>query len=56
MRQIKVKTGASKYALKGEDGVFIGELLIDYAPERKTCLVDISKRGIEMERIEIHAH
>ena len=56
MRQIKVKPGPSKYTLKGEDGVYIGELLIDYDPSGKACLVDISKRGEEMARVEIHAH
>jgi len=54
MRGIKVKSGASKYALRGEDGVYIGELLIDYDPSGKACRVDISERGEEMT-VSIHS-
>ena len=45
MRQISVKEGSSKYRLKGEDGTLIGELVINYTPQTKTCLIDVAKRG-----------
>lgn len=53
MRLIKVKDGTDKHKLRGFDGVVIGELTITYDAHEKTCLIDITKKGAVMTRVEI---
>ena len=52
-KQIKVKPGLNEYTLKGDDGTFIGELVIHYDRTAKTCLMEISKRGATMTSLSI---
>lgn len=53
MRLIKVKTGTEKYGLKGDDGLYIGELEIEYRPNFKTCSISISKKGAEVTELTV---
>lgn len=53
MRLIKVKNGTDKHKLKGFDDVVIGELTITYDAHFKTCLIEITKMGSAMTRVEI---
>ena len=45
MRTLKVKPGTSKYRLKGDDGVLIGDVTITYIPENHACSITIAKLG-----------
>ena len=53
MRQIDVKPGKSKYRLRSDKGVFIGELVIAFDPARKTCAIEIEKIASDMESLSI---
>jgi hypothetical protein len=52
-RLIKVKTGPQKYTLKGDNGLYIGELEINYRPNFKTCSIAITKKGAEVTDLTI---
>jgi len=56
MRQITVKNGSSRYKLKGDDGVYIGELTITYDKEENTCGLFLTKLGVSMTSLSIEAN
>lgn len=51
MRQIKVKPDSSKYKLEGDDGTYIGELIIDWRGD--VCHIEISKKGAALTELVI---
>ena len=53
MRIIKVKSGTSKYTLRGDDGTVIGELAINYARRDRTCGINLVKLGDDMKEMAI---
>lgn len=53
MRTVKVKPGTSKYRLKGDDGVLIGDIKITYTPEDRTCTITVAKLGPTITAIDI---
>ncbi len=53
MRTIKVKEGRSKYNLQSDEGIFIGELVINFNPSKKICHVDIEKRASDIVDLSI---
>jgi len=53
MRILNVKPGTSKYRLKGDDGVLIGDFKITYTPEDRTCTITVVKLGSTMASIDI---
>ncbi|MBA7490040.1 hypothetical protein ES702_00574 [subsurface metagenome] len=55
MRQINVKKGSSRYKLKGDDGVYIGELTITYDKDEHTCGLFLTKLGVTMTNLSIEA-
>jgi len=53
MRTIKVKDGRSKYKLQSDEGVFIGELVIDFNLSQKICHININKKASAIEALSI---
>lgn len=55
MRQIKVRSGSNKFKLvePGKNGLKIGELMITYNQDMRTCIIRINSLGPAVSELSI---